>query len=308
MTVDCSRTTRRRFLAGAAALGALPILSARAQATAPIMRAIPSTGEKIPAIGMGTWVEFNVGNVEALRENCLAITRLFLERGGGMIDSSPMYGSAEDVVGWCLERITDHGSLFSATKVWSPAGGDTAEQLSRSEGLWRSERLDLMQVHNLVDAEEHLERLFAAKAAGRIRYVGITTSHGARHDAMAEIMTGHPIDFAQFTYNILDREAEDRLLPLAADRGIAVIANRPFQRKGVFRHVGGAPLPGWAADIGAANWAQVFLKFVIAHPAVTCAIPATSVLAHMDQNMGALTGPLPDARLARRMAADVAGL
>ena len=299
---------RRTFLAGAAAFSAVPLLSARAADPQPILRAVPSTGEMIPALGMGTWVEFNVGNVERLRRNCLEITERFLVAGGGMIDSSPMYGSAEDVIGWCLERISDHRDLFSASKVWSPAGGDTGAQLARSETLWGLDRLDLMQVHNLVDWEEHLTRLFAAKSAGRIRYVGITTSHGSRHDAIAAIMAKHPIDFVQFTYNILDREAENRLLPLAADRGIAVIANRPFQRKGVFHHVGNAPLPDWAAEFGAQNWAQFFLKFILAHPAVTCAIPATSVPAHMDQNMGALFGPLPDAAMVRRMVDHVEAL
>ena len=312
MASNDKQVGRRGFLAGAAALGVASVLTApaigRTDDAGAVFRTIPSTGERIPALGMGTWVEFNVGESETLRRNCLDITRRFLAAGGGMIDSSPMYGTAEDVIGWCLARIDDPRALVSASKIWTPAGGGTAEQLARSETLWGIERFDLMQVHNLVDWREHLAFLFDAKAADRVRYVGITTSHGSRHAEMMKIMESQPIDFVQFTYNILDREAEARLLPLARDRGIAVIVNRPFRRKDLFHHVGDTPLPEWAQEFDATNWAQFFLKFVLAHPAVTCAIPATSVPAHMDENMGALSGPLPDAAMARRMAAYVESL
>lgn len=293
--------------ASAAAL-ATAVLPDPARSAAPLLRPIPSTGETIPALGLGTWVEFNVGSVMSLRNVCLEVTRRFIAQGGGMIDSSPMYGTAEEVVGWSLARLERRGAFFSASKVWTPAGGGTEEQLARSEALWGLKRFDLMQVHNLVDWREHLAALTAAKAEGRLRYVGITTSHGLRHAEMAEIMAKHPVDFVQFTYNVLDREAERRLLPLAADRGIAVIVNRPFRRGGLFGHVGNAPLPSWAAEFGAGNWAQVFLKYILAHPAVTCAIPATSVPAHIDENMGALTGPLPDTAMRRRIVEHVESL
>lgn len=298
---------RRLFLmlAGAAALagpatGAPPVLT----------RPIPSSGEAIPAVGMGTWITFNVGGSEALRTARLEVLKTFFALGGGMIDSSPMYGTAQNVLGWCLARLDPGQSdaLFAATKVWTPAGGDGASQVANAERLWGVRPFDVMQVHNLVDADEHLPMLFDLKAAGRVRYVGITTSHGSRHGAIAEAMRAHPIDFVQFTYNVLDRAAEDHLLPLAADRGIAVIVNRPFRRGALFDRFDGKPRPGWAADIGAANWAQVFLKFIISHPAVTCAIPATSQVAHMRENMGALLGPLPDAALRARMARDLADL
>jgi len=220
-----------------------------------------------------------------------------------------MYGSSEEVIGYGLRKLGHPEALVSATKVWTRMPlSDGKEQMATSRELWGVETFDVMQVHNLVEWRDHLKTLRADKEAGRIRYIGVTTSHGSRHDELERIMRHETIDFVQFTYNIGDRWAEDRLLPLAADRGMGVIGNRPFRRKGLFRHVGDAPLPGWAAEFSAGNWAQFFLKFVLAHPAVTCAIPATSVVAHMEENMGALTGPLPDAAMARRMAAHVEAL
>lgn len=256
----------------------------------------------IPALGLGTWVEFNVGDIPILRENCLAITRRFLNTGGGMIDSSPMYGTAEEVIGWSLAQIDNHRDLFSATKVWTPGGGETAREMQTSLGLWGQSTFDLLQVHNLVDWEQHLPYLFEAKARGALRYVGISTSHGLRHQEMEQLMRAHPLDFVQLTYNVLDREAEARLLPLAQDRGIAVIANRPFQRGRLFDHVGNTPLPGLTGELGIKTWSQYFLKFILAHPAITCAIPATSVMAHLDENMAAMHGSIPDQATARTMA------
>lgn len=212
-----------------------------------------------------------------------------------------MYGSSEDVVGYCLDRIGRRQSLFSATKVWTPLIGDGEEQMSASRQLWGIEKFDLMQVHNLVNWEGHLETLDEDKSAGRIRHIGITTSHGSRHSQMARVMADPRIDAVQFTYNVVDRAAEQRLLPLAAERGLAVVINRPFQRGALFRRFGRHPLPEWADLIGCTNWAQFFLKFVISHPAVTCAIPATSSVAHMNENMGALYGVLPDAAMRDRM-------
>jgi diketogulonate reductase-like aldo/keto reductase len=263
---------------------------------------VPATGEAIPAVGMGTWITFNVGDDPARRAERVAILRAFFENGGGMIDSSPMYGTSEAVVGHCLRELDYPAGLISATKVWTRWDSGGPEQMAESRDLWGLDRFDVMQVHNLVNWRAHLKTLRAAKEAGRIRYIGVTTSHGRRHDELEEVMRREPLDFVQFTYNIVDRRAEERLLPLARDRGIAVIVNRPFKRKQLFHMFQEHPLPAWAGEeVDVANWAQFFLKFIIAHPAVTCAIPATSQLVHMRENMGALTGRLPDDKTRRRM-------
>jgi diketogulonate reductase-like aldo/keto reductase len=293
--------SRRAFLGMLGATSALGTRSAEA-ATDPILtRAIPSTGERVPVIGMGTWITFNVGDDEALREQRAQVLLAFFERGGSVIDSSPMYGTSEEVIGHCLTRIGHEGPLFSGTKVWTPLRWFGPGQMEESRALWGVERFDLMQMHNLLSWEGHLETLIEDKEAGRIRYIGITTSHGRRHDEFEQIMATQPLDFVQFTYNILDREAEARLLPLAAERGQAVLVNRPFRQKELFRLFEHHPLPEWAKEIDCANWAQFFLKFVVSHPAVTCAIPATSRVDHMAENMGALYGPLPDQAMRARM-------
>ncbi|MCP5366420.1 MAG: aldo/keto reductase [Hyphomicrobiales bacterium] len=294
-------------LAGAAAASLLP--GAPGAAPGPrLVKPIPSTGERLPAIGMGTWLTFDVGDVAHLRRRRAEVLRAFFAAGGGVVDSSPMYGSAEAVVGDCLARLPEPRRLFAATKVWTPLGAMGPGQMDSSRRLWGVPRFDLMQVHNLLAWESHLATLRARKAAGDYRYIGVTTSHGRRHGTLARIMEREPLDFVQLTYNILDRDAEARLLPLAAERGLAVIANRPFRTGALFDHVGRAPLPGWAAEIGAATWAQVFLKWIVAHPALTCAIPATTRVDHMEQNMAAALGPLPDTALRARMAREVADL
>jgi diketogulonate reductase-like aldo/keto reductase len=214
-----------------------------------------------------------------------------------------MYGSSQEVIGHALAQARNKSALFAATKVWILGKGFGIRQMEDAGRLWGVPRFDLMQVHNLLDWETHLETLKAWKAEGRVRYIGVTTSHGRRHDDMAQVMQSEPLDFVQFTYNILDREAEQRLLPLAAERGIAVIVNRPFQRGSLFGRVRGKPLPPWAAEFDCRNWAQYLLKFVVSHPAVTCAIPATSRVDHMVENMGAGLGRLPDAAMRRRMVA-----
>ncbi|MFV8835282.1 aldo/keto reductase [Aquisalimonas sp.] len=264
-------------------------------------KTIPGTDETISAIGMGTYITFNVGPDEGARDRLADVLRTFFAMGGGMIDSSPMYGTAEAVLGDLLERIGETGSAFSATKVWTRSTGEGREQVDASLDLWGITRFDLMQIHNLVNWEAHLDTLRDRREAGDIRYLGVTTSHGRRHDALERIMRDEPIDFVQFTYNIVDREAEQRLLPLARERGIAVIANRPFQRGNLFDRVNGKALPDWAEDYGIENWAQYFLKFITSHDAVTCAIPATSQVEHMRENMGALRGPVPDAAARQRM-------
>ncbi len=300
---------RRRFLA-LAALGALGLPHAAAARPAIPLRTIPASGERLPAIGMGTWITFDVGEgrwgVGGRSEALTArwqVLQAFFAAGGRLIDSSPMYGSAEAVLGELLPQSPGAAALFSATKVWTPGQRLGEQQMARSLALWGLPRFDLMQVHNLLDWQAHLPTLLRMRAEGAVRYIGITTSHGRRHEDMAAILRRERLDFVQFTYNIAHRAVEDRLLPLAAERGCAVLVNRPFDGGGLFRQVRGRPLPALAAELGCANWAQFFLKFVIAHPAVTCAIPATSLAAHMRENMGALSGPLPDAAQRRRMVA-----
>ena len=303
------RLSRRAFLASLAAMGLEARFGNRqAAAAAPLQKAIPATGERLPAIGMGSWITFNVGHAKLLREGRIDVLRAFFEAGGGVIDSSPMYGSSEEVIGYCLERIAARPPPFSATKVWSPLKWYGASQMKNSQELWGVDRFDLIQVHNLLSWEGHLETLKDMKAEGRVRYIGVTTSHGRRHDELESVMASQPIDFVQCTYNILDREAEKRLLPLAADRGLAVIANRPFRRGALFDLLGNRPLPAWAASFDCANWAQFFLKFIVSHPAVTCTIPATSRVDHMAENMGAGLGHLPDAEMRWRMVRYVEGL
>jgi len=306
--------TRRAILQGALAATAMAMQPAFAgaqaypQAGAPAARRIPSTGEAIPPVGLGTWITFNVGDDDELRDECAAVMDAFFRAGGGMIDSSPMYGSAQQVVGYGLRKLGQPKGLISADKVWISSGSRGPSQIEESRSLWGVPRFDLLQVHNLLSWEEHLKTLFAMKAAGRLRYVGITTSEGRRHDLLETIMASQPLDFVQLTYNIVDREVEERILPLAANRGIGVIVNRPFQQGVLLRRLSGQPLPAWAGDIGVSSWAQVVLKFIISHPAVTVAIPATSQVAHVRENMAAMSGPMPDAAMRRRMAEHVRAL
>jgi diketogulonate reductase-like aldo/keto reductase len=231
--------------------------------------------------------------------------RAFFVSGGRMIDSSPMYGSSQAVIGYGLAKLGHPSGLFAADKVWTSSGDDGPAQIEETRGFWGIPRFDLLQVHNLLAWEDHLATLFAMKAEGKLRHVGITTSHGRRHPEIEAIMKGQPIDFVQVTYNALDREVEQRILPLAMDKGIAVIVNRPFRQGELIGAVQRYPLPDWAAEFGAANWAQILLKFIVAHPAVTCAIPATSKMEHLQENMGAARGALPDEAMRRRIVAHV---
>ena len=284
---------------------ALPAGPALAQApAAPLTKPIPSSGETIPAVGLGTWITFNVGKDRRARQDCTDVMRAFFAAGGRLIDSSPMYGSSQDVVGEGLRALGMPAALFSADKVWTSSGG--AAQVETSRRLWRVPRFDLLQVHNLLAWEEQLPMLQAMKEAGRVRYVGITTSEGRRHRDVEQIMRGHRLDFVQLTYNPVDREAEQRLLPLARERGIAVLANRPFQEGALLRALQRRPLPGWANEIGCTSWAQAVLKFIVSNPAITCAIPATSNVAHVRENLAAASGTMPDVALRLRIAADIA--
>jgi diketogulonate reductase-like aldo/keto reductase len=301
--------TRRELVTPFVAAGAALVLrSSRsvAAASAILTRAIPSSGERLPVIGIGTWISFNVGEDVGLRNSCAEVLRAFFRDGGRMIDSSPMYGSSQEVIGYCLKRLGRESQPFSADKVWTSSDGPA--QIEETRRRWGVAKFDLLQVHNLLDWEEHLPMLFAMKAAGRLRYVGITTSEGRRHAEIESVMRSHPIDFVQVTYNAVDREVEQRILPLAQERKIAVIANRPFRQGALIDRAEREPLPSWAREIDCANWAQVLLKFIVSHPAVTCAIPATSRVDHVQENVGAGYGRMPDAEMRRRIAAHVAAL
>lgn len=299
---------RRQLFAALA--GWWPALHPRAQVpSGPLLtRSIPSSGEAIPLVGLGSWITFNVGHDPVAREACTEVMRAFFEGGGRLIDSSPMYGSSQPVIGQGLAKLGRAAPVFAADKVWIGSGARGPEQIEASRRFWGVPRFDLLQVHNLLAWEEHLPTLLAMKAAGRVRYVGITTSEGRRHAEIEKVMRNQPIDFVQISYNLLDREVEQRLLPLARERGIGVIANRPFREGALLRELQRHRLPPWAAEIGCDGWAQFALKFIVSHPAVTCAIPATSSIAHVRQNLGAARGVLPDAAMRARMAAFVASL
>lgn len=276
------------------------------QAPQPLLKRIASSGEAIPAVGLGSWITFNVGDDTQARATCTEVMRQFFAAGGRLIDSSPMYGSSQSVIGDGLQRLGLPRQAFAADKVWT--SGDGAAQLEASRKLWRVPRFDLLQVHNLLAWEQQLPLLQAMKAAGQLRYVGISTSEGRRHAELEQIMRSQRIDFVQLTYNPLDREAEQRLLPLAQERGIAVLVNRPFREGALLRQLQRHPLPGWAKEIDSTSWAQLVLKYIITHPAVTCAIPATSQPAHVRENMAAATGRLPDEALRQGIAQHIAKL
>ncbi|HMB39156.1 MAG TPA: aldo/keto reductase [Wenzhouxiangellaceae bacterium] len=278
--------------------------------TAPMTGTIQSSGRRLPVIGMGTWQTFNVGGDEQLRLARTEVVRAFVEHGGGMVDCSPMYGSSAAVMGFALERLGAAESVFSAEKVWTRDADQTRDQIAGQAAEWGLERFDLMQVHNLLGWEAHLETLFEMKRKDEIGHVGVTTSHGRRHAELERVMERQPLDFVQLTYNVTHREAEQRLLPLARDKGIAVIANRPYDGgrliKGIqTRH----EVPGWAIDaFDCRNWADFLLKFIVSHPAITCAIPATTQVQHMHENMRAGRGPMPTPELRERMVRHVESL
>ena len=281
------------------ALASAGALAQGAPLAKPLLRRIPSSGEEIPVVGLGSWITFNVGSDQPARANCAEVMRNFFAAGGRLIDSSPMYGSSQSVIGEGLAKLDAGKQVFSADKVWTSSAGEA--QVEASRRLWRVPKFDLLQVHNLLAWEKQLPLLQAMKAAGRLRYVGITTSEGRRHRDMERIMREHRIDFVQLTYNPADREAEQRLLPLARERGIAVLVNRPFREGALLQRLRRTPLPSWAADIDCASWAQLVLKFIVSHPAVTCAIPATTQVAHVRENMAAAGGRMPDEALRQRI-------
>src|SRR5688572_15580492 len=279
------------FLAAGAAAAALGTRAQQPAGGAAHARPIPSSGEKVPVVGLGTWLTFDVGGPDTPQRKARGdVLRGFLAAGGRLVDSSPMYGSSEAVIGAELTRAPAPG-LFSATKVWTVGALPGRRQMERSRTLWGLARLDLMQVHNLLDWQAHWPVLKEMKAAGRVRYIGMTTSHGRRHDDLEEILARERLDCVQLTYNVNDRDVESRLLPLAAEPGVAVIVNRPFDGGTLFGARTAKPLPGWAADIGCGSWDEAFLKWLVSPAAVTCALPATSRLARQQGNLRDVSGP-----------------
>lgn len=275
----------------------------RSNAEVPVMaaRPIPATGELLPVVGLGTYQSFDVGSGAAEREPVKEVLRLFVQQGGKLVDSSPMYGPSESVVGDLATELGINARLFMATKVWTSGRDAGIRQMEESLRRMKVERMDLMQIHNLLDWKTHLDTLKKWKAAGRIRYIGITHYHSGAYAELERLMKTKEFDFVQFNYSIAERDAEERILPLAHELGVAVIANRPFAAASLFSRVRGKEVPAWAADFDCKSWGQFFLKYILAHPAVTCVIPATGKPQHLVDNMMAGVGRLPDAAMRKRM-------
>jgi diketogulonate reductase-like aldo/keto reductase len=296
--------SRSTFLQLAAA--ALAGASAVAQTGARMQtRKIPSTGEQLPVVGCGTWRTFDVGSSPADRAPLADVLKVLFETGGSVIDSSPMYGKAEGVVGDLLAAAGTRDKAFLATKVWTSGRDAGIAQMNESFRLMKTSRIDLMQIHNLLDWQAHLPTLRAWKKEGRIRYLGVTHYTSSAHDSLAAVLKQGGFDFVQVNYSLDDRAAERRLLPAAADNGVAVLINLPFGGGGLLRKLSSRPLPGWAVEIGCTSWAQILLKFVLANKAVTCAIPGTSNPQHMRDNAQAGLGAYPDAALLERMVREI---
>lgn len=297
--------SRRNFIrfASAAALAAFG-----GDASPIVMRPVPRTGERLPVIGLGTWQTFDVGAAEAERGPLREVLRLFVEHGGAVVDSSPMYGRAETVLGALAAELAVRPRLFIATKVWTSGREAGIRQMEESLRRLRVGTVDLMQVHNLVDWRTHLATLRRWKEQGRVRYIGVTHYSESAYGELERVLRAEELDFLQVNYSVAERAAERRLLPLAVDRAVAVLVNRPFAQAALFDRVRGVPLPPWTAEYGCRTWAQLFLKFVVSHPAVTCAIPATRRSDHLLENLRAGTPPLPDARGRNRIARALAEL
>jgi len=300
--------TRREVLRMTLGAGALALTGGSAMADSIVRKPVPKTGETLPAIGLGTWQTFDVGASRSAREPLKNVLREFVRLGGSVIDSSPMYGKSESVTGDLAAELGVQKQIFLATKVWISGREAGIRQMEESFTRLRTQRMDLMQVHNLVDYRTHLVTLRAWREQGKVRYIGVTHYTSSAYDELARVLAAEDIDFVQLNYSVFEREAEKRLLPLAAEKRLAVLINRPFAAGDLFRKVRSKPLPPWTHEIDCASWAQYFLKFVISHPAVTCAIPATSKVEHLVDNMRAMHGPMPDAQARERMARYLADL
>lgn len=270
-------------------------------------RSLGRRGDSVPIIGLGTWLTFDVGDDPGEVAQRRDVLRHFFAAGGGMIDSSPMYGRAERLLGELLPTLPHAGRLVAGSKVWTPLDVLGQGQLEHSLGLWGLPRFDVLLVHNLLNWRGHLKTLRRWQEEGRVRHIGVSTSHGNKHDEVERVLLKEPLDVLQITYNFADTRAE-YLMNMAAERGLSVVINRPFDGGRLFDLVGGHTLPPWAVELGCANWAEYFLKWVVSHSAVTCAIPATRQSKHLDENMRAGLGRLPDAAARRHMLAYMAGL
>jgi diketogulonate reductase-like aldo/keto reductase len=300
---------RRDVIVGGLAMAAGASIGGgvRAAAAAPLItRKIPSTGEVLPVIGLGTSGPFEVGNSPKEREPLKEVLSAFFAAGGRLIDTSPMYSTAESVLGDLLTSSMQERA-FLATKVWTRGEAEGTEQMKHSAQVLKRPKLDLIQVHNLLDLDTHLKTLRAWKDEGRVRYIGITHYTVSAQSDLAKVIEREKLDFVQLNYSATTRDAEQRLLPLAADRGVAVLVNRPFEDGKMFETVEGRELPAWAADIDCTSWGQIFLKYVLSHPAVTCAIPATGKLKHLQDNLAAGRGRLPDAKQRAQIAQEIDG-
>ena len=284
-------------------LAALPAMLAMSGARAQLARRVPASGEMIPAVGLGTWQTFDVGGDAAARAPLRQVLQAFAAGSGRVVDSSPMYGSSESVVGDLAAQLGLHGKLFFATKVWTSGREAGVRQMEESFRRMRVERMDLMQVHNLVDVATHMKTLAAWKQQGRVRHAGITHYTASAYEEVERALQKHACDFLQINFSIAEPESAARLLPLAAQMNVAVIVNRPFAEGAMFRRVRGKELPGWATEAGIGSWAQYFLKWILGHPAVTCVIPGTARPEHMLDNRAAGAGAMPDEALRKRMAA-----
>jgi diketogulonate reductase-like aldo/keto reductase len=290
---------RRRALLAVLAAGAVtPSFGQNRVMTKPI----PSTGEPLPVIGVGTWQTFDVGSDAAARAPLREVLKLMTQAGRGVVDSSPMYGSSESVAGDLIAELGLRDKLFVATKVYTSGRDAGVKQMQTSFKRLRVERMDLMQVHNLVDVATHTQTLKEWKQKKRVRYIGITHYTSSAYAEVERLLKTGQYDFLQINYSLAERDSEKRLLPLSDERKIAVIANRPFAEGALFRRVKGKALPPWAAELGIASWAQYFLKWIVSHPAITCAIPGTGKPEHMKDNLGAGIGVLPNEKTRKRMA------
>src|SRR5437016_8614551 len=305
MRENLARREAARLITAGAGVLLLPSGAARAQAanesSAMLMRAIPSSYEKLSAIGLGTWRTFDVDLASDNRRQLDEVLALFVKLGGRVIDTSPMYGRAEQVIGDLTAALGIREKLFFATKVWTQGKQAGIESMKRSMARLRAERIDLMKFHNLVDVSTHLATLREWKAQGRIRYIGITHYESGAFPDVEKILRREKLDFLQINYSLMEREAEKRILPLAQERGVAVIVNRPFGAGDLFGKVRSKPLPDWATEFDCQSWAQFFLKWIVGHPAVTCAIPATDKPDHIEDNMQGGIGRLPDVKVRQRM-------
>ena len=302
--MNAHRRSALRTIGGMGGLAALLAINPSfAQMPNLIQRPIPSSGEKLPVIGLGTWQVFDAGQDAAARAPLKDVLRVFFAAGGRLVDSSPMYGSSESVVGDLCSELNACEPLFMATKVWTRGRDEGIREMERSLRRMRVKQMDLMQVHNLLDVATHTKTLLDWKAQGRVRYTGITHYTASAHAEVEKTLKAAPYDFLQINYSLAERDAETRLLPLAQERKVAVIINRPFAEGALFRRVRGKPLPPWAGEIGVESWAQYFLKWILGHPAVTAAIPGTGKAGHMADNLAAGRGSLPDEPQRRRMAA-----